>query len=375
MKKYIYFAMAMLMAGSFVSCTEEGPEDEGNVIIVGQNIETPTTWLGSKTYVVERAIYVDANLTIEPGTVIKFKSGSSLSFGSYENMTLTANGTEDKPIVFTSFSANPAPGAWEGLWFYDNALSNSSMAYCQVMYAGQNDYPALNFDVKIKFNNCTVSKNKKNGIYSVEGFVEFNGNTIEDQGAFPIDIASKALHTLGVNNAITCEPGYGIRVRGGTLEGATPITWKKQTVPYYIVDAIYVDQSLTIDPGTTLQFQADGSLSIGSHQVLTFNALGTETEKIIFTSAAATPAPGAWAGLFFYEKVTGNSKMKYCVVEYAGKDNNHANITLSYVNGLTIENCTIRKSSGYGVYSWGSTWNNIDNIFEDNALGDISTHD
>ena len=67
--------------------------------------------------------------------------------------------------------------------------------------------------------------------------------------------------------------------------------------------------------------------------------------------------------------------MKYCVVEYAGKDNNHANITLSYVNGLTIENCTIRKSSGYGVYSWGSTWNNIDNIFEDNALGDISTHD
>lgn len=109
MKKYIYFAMAMLMAGSFVSCTEEGPEDEGNVIIVGQNIETPTTWLGSKTYVVERAIYVDANLTIEPGTVIKFKSGSSLSFGSYENMTLTANGTEDKPIVFTSFSANPAP--------------------------------------------------------------------------------------------------------------------------------------------------------------------------------------------------------------------------------------------------------------------------
>ncbi len=76
MKKYIYFAMAMLMAGSFVSCTEEGPEDEGNVIIVGQNIETPTTWLGSKTYVVERAIYVDANLTIEPGTVPVHRSHS-----------------------------------------------------------------------------------------------------------------------------------------------------------------------------------------------------------------------------------------------------------------------------------------------------------
>lgn len=370
MKKLTFYALTLLFAIHFMSCNDD-PIDGPEEITINYNIETPTTWHSQNTYVVEGAVYVDANLTIEPGTVIKFKSGSSLTFGYSENMTLTANGTAEKPIVFTSFSSNPAPGAWNGLWFYDNTLSNSSMSYCKVMYAGQNNFTGLNFDAKIKFNNCTVSDIEHDAIYSTVGFAEFNGNTIKDVGGHPIEIFCGGVHTLGINNSITAESGYGIRVNGGFLDGASPITWKKQTVPYYIVSLIRLDQNLTIDPGTILKFHSDGSMWVGSDDNATLNAIGTETEKIIFTSAATTPAPGAWNGLFFYENVTGNSILKYCVVEYAGKGSDNANITLSNVNGLTIENCVIRKSSGYGVYSYFSTWNNINNTYEDNALGNV----
>ena len=359
----------MLVITSLFSCEEKDP-DNGNIIIVDQDISEPTTWISSKTYVIEYGVSVNANLIIEPGTVIKFKSGAWLDFGGYENVTLTANGTVENPIIFTSYSSNPAPGAWQGLWFYGNTLSNSSMTYCEIKYAGQDNFPAMNFDTKITFNNCKITDIKKNGIYSLEGFVAFNGNTIENVGTHAIDIACEAVHTLGSNNSITCESGYGIKVRAGNLDG-TSATWKKQTVPYYIDGGIWVDQDLTIEPGTNLKFHADAWITFGATNNTTLNAIGTETEQIIFTSAAATPAPGAWAGLFFYTNTSSNSKMEYCVVEFAGKENDNANITLIDINGLTIENCIIRKSSGYGIFSWNSTWNDINNTFEDNALGDI----
>jgi len=366
MKRNFYLPLAMLVIASFTSCEEKEP-DNGNIIIVDQDISESTTWISSKTYVIEYGVSVNANLTIEPGTVIKFKSGTWLEFGGTDNVTLTANGTAENPIIFTSYSSNPAPGAWEGLWFYGNTLSNSSMTYCEIKYAGQDNYPALNFDAKITFNNCKVSDSKKNAIYSLDGFVAFNGNTIENVGTHAIDIASEAVHTLGSNNTIACESGYGIKVRGGSLNG-TSTTWKKQTVPYYIDGGIDIDQTLTIEAGTILKFSASSWLSFGSFNSATLNATG----PIVFTSAATTPAPGAWEGLFFYSNTSSNSKMEFCIVEFAGKENDNANITLIDINGLTIENCIIRKSSGYGVFSWNSTWNNINNTFEDNALGDIN---
>jgi hypothetical protein len=245
------------------------------------------------------------------------------------------------------------------------------MTYCEILYAGQNDYPALNFDARITFNNCKVSYAKKVGIYTSEGFLSFAGNTIDNVGTHAIDISCVDINSIGASNTISCVSGYGIIVRSGYLDG-TSSTWGKQTVPYYIDGGIWVDQTLTIEAGAVLKFAASGWIGFGSSNNSTLNAIGTETEPIVFTSAATTPAPGAWEGLFFYSHTSSSSKLMHCIIEFAGKDNDHANITLSDVNGLTIENCVIRKSSGWGVFSWSSTWNNISNTFEDNALGNIS---
>lgn len=371
----LQFALAFLVAVSLNSCDLLNTEDEGDVVIVSENITTPTTWVSSKVYVIEYGIYIDANLTIEPGTTIKFKSGTWLSFGGTENMTLTANGTVDKPIVFTSYSSTPAAGAWQGLWFENHVLSNSSMSYCEVRYAGESNYHALTINRKISMNNCTVSHAKKYGIYSYEGFVSFTGNTINNVGGHAIEVECKGLNTIGDNNNITCAQGYGILVRSGNLDDNTSEVWNEQKVPYYIEGGIYVDKDVTIQAGTTLKFMASAWMEFGGTNSSTLTAVGTEAKPIVFTTAAATPAAGAWAGLYFSDHTTANTILKYCTVEYAGKDYDRANITITHVDGITLENCTIRNSSGYGIFLYSSTWNNINNTFANNTLGNIHVSD
>lgn len=374
MKKFILPAFVLLMM-SFTACDLLNPEEESDEIIIDQNITTPTTWLSSKTYVVENGIDVDGTtLTIEPGTVIKFKAGAYISFGYNDNVTLVANGTAEKPIIFTAHASNPAPGSWDGVWFYSNTLTNSSMTYCEVNYAGQNNHAAITLYEKITMNNCTVKDAENNGIYSEKGFISFNGNTIEEVGSHAIEIEAIGVHTLGTNNAITCDSNYGILVNGGHITLPT-VTWTEQVVPYYIDGGISFDQTFTIQPGVTLKFHAGAYFDFGYYENTTFTAVGTIEKPITFTSAASTPAAGAWPGLFFYTYTTSNSIMKYCTVEFGGKDYSNANITLYEVTGLTIENCTIRNSSGWGIHSTYSTWNDLNNTYSNNANGNVYTND
>ncbi len=85
-----------------------------------------TTWTANKTYVLEDIIMIarPAVLTIEPGTKILAKRGAGLV--SQAGAKLVADGTRDKPIVFTS--ADPVgrrtPGNWAGLAMVGYAKTN-----------------------------------------------------------------------------------------------------------------------------------------------------------------------------------------------------------------------------------------------------------
>ncbi len=372
MKKHLIVALAILVKITMISCEKNDPEYKtGKYNYVPSHIRENTTWTKDKIYVVEYETRVNANLTIEPGTVILFKSEARLDIGESEFVTFTANGTADEPIKFSAYANLPAVGAWQGLCFGSYTLPNSSMTNCIVEYAGQDDYPAISMDKKITFNNNTVTNANKDGIFAHEGFVEFNNNTINSIGNHAIETYCDALHTLGIKNVITCNTGYGILVRGGNME-ATSSTWKPQTAPYIIEDGVYVDQTLTIEAGIVIKLKSTGWMKFGTNNNATLIAIGTEENPIIFTSAAATPTPGAWEGLYFNEGTSSNTVLEYCTVEHAGNGAKNANIYLLNVTGVTIENCTIQHSSGYGVFVYESTWNNINNTFDNNELGDTN---
>ena len=100
-----------------------------NTILEGK-ISADRTLKANYTYKIRGIVYVvnGAKLTIEPGTVIQGEKGAS-SRGTLvitRGSQIIADGTKDKPILFTSDQATPARGDWGGIVILGNAKTNAS---------------------------------------------------------------------------------------------------------------------------------------------------------------------------------------------------------------------------------------------------------
>lgn len=89
-------------------------------------------------------------LVVEPGVTVRFQPGSGVNVDAYTTSesatgTLRAIGTADKPIVFTSDSATPAPGDWVGITFKGTPSPNNRIEHATIAYAG-GDFGISSYD-------------------------------------------------------------------------------------------------------------------------------------------------------------------------------------------------------------------------------------
>ncbi len=73
---------------------------EPSVVEITEDIDANTTWESENIYLVKERIGVNAILTIEAGTVIKFEAGASVEVVDGK---IIAPGTVGSPIIFTSY--------------------------------------------------------------------------------------------------------------------------------------------------------------------------------------------------------------------------------------------------------------------------------
>lgn len=93
------------------------------VIHIKGDITGPITWEAKNTYILDEYTFLTSGiLTIEPGTVIKGENGSALTIT--KDAKLDAQGTAEKPIIFTSNKATPTPGDWGGVVMLGRAPIN-----------------------------------------------------------------------------------------------------------------------------------------------------------------------------------------------------------------------------------------------------------
>ena len=145
--------------GTPAGCAAKGEVDA--YLSVDADVNEDTTWTCDTVYVLAQDTHVFVNgatLTIEPGTTVLGSNGSALVIE--KDAMLMAEGTEDAPIVMTSFQDSPARGDWGGLVLLGNATANigtgqaegfataptyggsddghncGSLAYLRVEYAG-----------------------------------------------------------------------------------------------------------------------------------------------------------------------------------------------------------------------------------------------
>ena len=328
-----------------------------------QNITTSvaanTTWGPTGTVVgtvfwVKNSININSGvmLTIQPGVVVKFASGTYLNcYGA-----LQAVGTAPSPIYFTSIKDDniggdtnadgnatvPNNSDWQSLIFPPTSVNGASaLTYCVVRYAGYGNQGALAFQsISDNITNCTISKSYYGVDCQGTAAPTLTATTIQASTQTPVVLDLTANPSFSSLAFSSSDNGYdAIGVRGGTLtagayslnqRGATvginPIT----NVTYVLLGGLTINAgaSLTIQHGVVIKPTPGAWIYVAGG--LTMNGTAAVGDSITITSinddnygqpndtnnngSITAPNRGDWGGIWYQQGSTGN--VAYCRLKF-----------------------------------------------------------
>ena len=374
---------------------------------IDANVTVPTTWTaqgsGCTDYVVLSPIDVTDSLTIEAGTIVHFAQEAGLRVTSPSG-SLDATGNAGAVVRFAGTEATP--GWWRGIAMWRTGDANpSSLDHVRIEHAGYADPgdPAFSLqlgtpgttdvsDVNvIAITNTTIRSGAGFGLYAsrFSQVAAFAGNTITAHADAPVRASARNSGFLDGISDLTGNANDYVQIDGDERIGATgqvnaitdPITWTRlaSDVPYRFDGVAKVTAELTVDPGVTVEFVADGELRVTDGGSIV--ADGTATTPITFTGTASVP--GHWNGIIIWR--TGedaHSVLDHVTIEYAGGEPESPDFDVYGYNLVlgsptsdptanafltTLTNTTLRHGAGYGLYvSHGSTF--VPNGFASNTL-------
>ena len=165
-------------------------------LTVGGNLPSgETKWLCGNLYKVTSDLVVPsgATLTIEPGAIVKFAAGKSLTVNS--GGELNAQGTRALPIVFTSINDDANGGdtnddgdvtsAAGGDWYGISVYGKADFAYATMMYAGPSNERGIietRNSGALTMDSCKVAHSKYDGIWNWGGTIRVTNSIIADTG-------------------------------------------------------------------------------------------------------------------------------------------------------------------------------------------------
>lgn len=265
---------------------------------------------------------------IAPGTEILFMENGlwDVAYWGDQYATIIAEGTEEKPIIFSSASTAPNAGDWKSLSFFQGA-NNCSFQYCTFEFGGVDDYSGMIVidESNVSFLNCEFYYSKADAITLREDayFTNFGNNIFLGNLLYPISIYPNFVHSIIGENTINSDLGILV-VDNDDLNIPGSYTWTKQSAPYIIEGTMRIGApgsgiELIIEPGTMIQFTEAAQMDIAywAENTARFIAAGTIDAPIIFTSVNPVPSKGDWDGFNFYNGAN-NCVMDYCDISYAG---------------------------------------------------------
>jgi hypothetical protein len=328
-------------------------------------------------------------LTLQPGTTIKLENGVELYCGYADAGAISAVGTASSQITFTSATASPAPGNWKDIGLYSGATASTRFAYCKMEYggaAGSNKGEIfIDGNHNATIDHCTIKKSGDYGIVCTSSgcFSSLTNCTIDSCARYVIDIYPNDIRSIGAANSLYGGSPVGVWVENGTGSNAIVAseTLRYLDVPYCLSSDVEVagpsGPTLTIVPGVQVKMANNVELYCGYSNPGAINAVSGAPTHIFFTSLLSSPSPGSWKDIGFYSEATNQSKLDYCVVEYAGGEPSHAgNVYIDNTALPVIRNSTIQNSAGYGIYLDGSSYPDTaqlraTNTFNNDPSGDI----
>ncbi|WP_289053772.1 right-handed parallel beta-helix repeat-containing protein [Carboxylicivirga marina] len=230
-------------------------------------------------------------------------------------------------LVFTSVS-NLFSITVSGNAFLDNSNTHEGI---EVIFKPQS--PTAEYANAFTIPDGSFSISIQPGIYLIEYVKEgYQGHSTSQELFIAEDMALTDV-------TLSSQPLINI---SGNIKG----TWYKNTV--YNIEGnatISAANTLTIEPGTLVQFEKGCKLSVYGKLI----SQGTKEENIIFTSTESTKSSGDWIGIFIYGSRT--SLITHSILEYAGSDSEaKAIVNVENSGRLEISDCIIRNSERGGIY-------------------------
>ena len=320
---------------------------------------------------------VEAPLTIEPGVTIAFEQGAGMEVIDYGERTgsITAIGTESKPIVFTA--TNKTPGAWNGIYINSGNLNNK-FHHTILEYAGGTDgskYAIWTSNgSKVEIQNSVIRNNKGVGIHVKDGanIDGWKANTLTKNGSYPIEIAARKVKFLdgtqssyidnGTNQIYVNTGGSNNRGFIEDVVNGPKHTWSNPGIPIFIDENIYVRNDrgnqkpghLEITEGVNIIFaQGYGIQVFGKNTVLSIK--GTSNSQVKFSG---TSGAGSWKGINIIASNSNLNVIENTTIADAGESHwnwfgNAGGLSLGGQVGETVKvkltNLHIENSAACGI--------------------------
>jgi RHS repeat-associated protein/uncharacterized repeat protein (TIGR01451 family) len=366
------------------------------------------TWYADLPYVVETTITIDAGatLTLQPGTVVKFNSGS---VGLTVNGALVADGTDQAGITFTSIhddvygndtnnnerATRPVRGDWDKLIYNDSSTdSQNILDFVTIRYAGSSNIGVSIVSASPTISNSHIVHTKGSGIrLNTISNPTISNTTIENSSQDGLYITGSSSPTI-LNNHFVRNDRYAVYFTAeskptfsnntvfdnsfngaavsGTFAGTT--LWDDDLV--YIVAG-----SLTLPAGSLLQidksiikFLPTFGMTVNG-QLIANDSVFTSIKDDIHGGDTnndelyTIPTMGDWTNLVF-NSTSANSSLTNSAVRFGG--NSAVKITSTSV--LITGSQFYRNLGGVDISAALQPANTIDgNTFEDNKSYAILT--
>ena len=296
----------------------------------GKYIDENTTWNPLYTYYAEGWVCIKKALVIPAGTVIKCKKGVYIE--TADEGTITATGTADYPVYFTSYlddsvgiaipefignATKAAKGDWDGV--YIDGAKGSTFTNVVFRYANK---AALTLKEETGVNGCKFVSNKSENYRGALDIDESANESIVTNNVFynndwPLSCSSN--YSVATSNVFhnpdddkITNKYQAITMYGGKyIEQKDVVDWKVAELAYLFTDSwLDVKGTLNIGANVTVKFNKDcyidvrdtGSITLGTGCILTSWKDDAHGGDIEANEQPVAPKSGDWAGIWIEDQ-------------------------------------------------------------------------
>ncbi|NBD38449.1 MAG: hypothetical protein GVY10_07770 [Verrucomicrobia bacterium] len=344
---------------------------EAQVTLDSSTFTADTSFRLSSDY----AIVFRGDTTVAEGTTLTLHPGLVAKFRRYKDIVvrglLLAEGTADKPIIFTDYrddsaggdsngdgaESGPLGGYWSGLVFTGNG--SGTLLHCHIGYAGYGYAANIRKEHAgtLTLRHSRLHHGSGAGLYVTQGYAslvsEYN-HYANNQAGVRLGPSTSFSDTTSVFTGNARAP---VLLDGGTHE--VDVEWRLSSRYAMVMDSsqtVGTDVHLTLHPGLVLKFDRYKELTVAGDLV----ALGTPGSPIVFTAelddsaggdtngdgAGSEPSPGYWSCITILD--SGSARLLHCRQRYGGYRHG-TGIAAREGSRLSMENCELRNNYGSGL--------------------------